>query len=77
MIFWEFSLLQKIFSYTCALLILQLLGHLLIVARKVAKDKGLDNGFRVVINDGPFGGQEVMHIHVHVVGGRQMGWPPG
>ncbi|XP_059155728.1 adenosine 5'-monophosphoramidase HINT1-like isoform X1 [Physella acuta] len=55
----------------------QLLGHLLIVARKVAKDKGLNNGYRVVINDGPFGGQEVMHIHVHVVGGRQMGWPPG
>ncbi|XP_055873387.1 adenosine 5'-monophosphoramidase HINT1-like isoform X1 [Biomphalaria glabrata] len=55
----------------------QLLGHLLVVARKVAKDKGLVQGYRVVINDGPDGGQAVMHIHVHVTGGRQMEWPPG
>ncbi|CAG5116693.1 unnamed protein product [Candidula unifasciata] len=55
----------------------QLLGHLLIVARKVAKAKGLQNGYRVTINDGPDGGQAVYHIHVHVMGGRQMDWPPG
>ncbi|XP_005093289.1 histidine triad nucleotide-binding protein 1 [Aplysia californica] len=55
----------------------QLLGHLLVVAKKVAKEKGLDNGYRVTINDGPDGGQSVYHIHIHVMGGRQMGWPPG
>ncbi|XP_071140469.1 adenosine 5'-monophosphoramidase HINT1-like [Mytilus galloprovincialis] len=55
----------------------QLLGHLLIVARKVAKDVGLADGFRVTINDGVKGGQSVYHLHVHVMGGRQMGWPPG
>ncbi|KAI8785905.1 histidine triad nucleotide-binding protein 1 [Biomphalaria glabrata] len=45
-----------------------MLGHLLVVARKVAKDKGLVQGYRVVINDGPDGGQAVMHIHVHLLG---------
>ncbi|GFR95174.1 histidine triad nucleotide-binding protein 1 [Elysia marginata] len=55
----------------------KLLGHLMIVARAVAKQKDLSEGFRVVINDGPQGGQEVMHIHVHVMGGRQLSWPPG
>ncbi|XP_063438502.1 adenosine 5'-monophosphoramidase HINT1-like [Mytilus trossulus] len=55
----------------------QLLGHLLVVARKVAKDVGLADGFRVTINDGVKGGQSVYHLHVHVMGGRQMGWPPG
>ncbi|CAG5121596.1 unnamed protein product [Candidula unifasciata] len=55
----------------------QLLGHLLIVARKVAKQKGLSKGYRVVINDGQHGGQSVYHIHIHVIGGRQLGWPPG
>ncbi|KAK3787921.1 hypothetical protein RRG08_020368 [Elysia crispata] len=55
----------------------KLIGHLMVVARAVAKQKGLSEGFRVVINDGPQGGQEVMHIHVHVMGGRQLTWPPG
>merc|ERR1711973_640641 len=55
----------------------QLLGHLLLVARKVAAEQKLDDGFRVVINDGKNGGQEVFHIHLHVMGGRQMAWPPG
>lgn len=56
----------------------KLLGRLLVVARKVAKDLGLsESGFRVVINDGKNGGQEVYHLHVHVLGGRQMSWPPG
>ena len=55
----------------------QLLGHLLLVSKKVAKDQGLDNGYRVVINDGPDGGQSVYHIHLHVFGKRQLGWPPG
>ncbi|XP_007551259.1 adenosine 5'-monophosphoramidase HINT1 [Poecilia formosa] len=54
-----------------------LLGHLLIVSKKIAKDAGLSKGYRIVINDGPDGGQSVYHIHVHVLGGRGMGWPPG
>ncbi|XP_035519067.1 histidine triad nucleotide-binding protein 1 [Morone saxatilis] len=54
-----------------------LLGHLMIVAKKCAQDAGLSKGYRIVINDGPEGGQSVYHIHVHVLGGRRMEWPPG
>ncbi|XP_003747834.1 histidine triad nucleotide-binding protein 1 [Galendromus occidentalis] len=54
-----------------------LLGHLMFVAQKVAKQKGLTRGFRTVINDGPEGCQSVYHIHIHVIGGRQLTWPPG
>ncbi|KOC66479.1 Histidine triad nucleotide-binding protein 1 [Habropoda laboriosa] len=54
-----------------------LLGHLMIVARKLAKQQGLDDGFRLVINDGKNGAQSVYHLHLHVLGGRQMMWPPG
>ncbi|XP_028323899.1 adenosine 5'-monophosphoramidase HINT1 [Gouania willdenowi] len=54
-----------------------LLGHLLIVAKKCAEKSGLSNGYRIVINDGKDGGQSVYHLHIHVLGGRQMGWPPG
>jgi len=54
-----------------------LLGHLLLVARKVAKQVSLDDGFRIVINDGKEGCQSVYHLHVHVLGGRTMKWPPG
>jgi histidine triad (HIT) family protein len=59
------------------LIIFKLLGHLLVVARKCAKEQGLDNGFRIVINDGKEGSQSVYHLHIHVLGGRQMNWPPG
>jgi len=56
----------------------QLLGHLLLVAAKAAREHGLaDKGFRLVINTGERGGQTVGHLHVHVLGGRQMRWPPG
>ncbi|KAK2580383.1 hypothetical protein KPH14_006138 [Odynerus spinipes] len=54
-----------------------LLGHLMLVARKVAQQEGLENGFRLVINDGKHGAQSVFHLHLHVLGGRQMQWPPG
>ncbi|XP_043480799.1 histidine triad nucleotide-binding protein 1 [Leptopilina heterotoma] len=54
-----------------------LLGHLMNVARKVAAKEGLDDGFRLVINDGKNGAQSVYHLHLHVLGGRQMQWPPG
>lgn len=46
-------------------------------AQKVAKDENLCEGFRVVINDGPGGCQSVYHLHLHVIGGRQLTWPPG
>ena len=54
-----------------------LLGHLLLVAGKVAEQQELQKGFRIVINNGPAGGESVPHLHVHVMGGRQLGWPPG
>ncbi|NWT93340.1 HINT1 protein, partial [Urocynchramus pylzowi] len=54
-----------------------LLGHLMIVGKKCAAKLGLTNGFRMVVNEGPEGGQSVYHVHLHVLGGRQLGWPPG
>ncbi len=54
-----------------------LLGHLLLTAAKVAKQEGLENGFRITINQGVDGGETVPHMHVHVLGGRSLGWPPG
>lgn len=55
-----------------------LLGHLMYTAQQVARQEGLvPGGFRLVINDGPDGCQSVYHLHTHVMGGRQMGWPPG
>lgn len=54
-----------------------LLGHLLIVAKNIAKKRNLENGFRLVVNDGPIGAQSVYHLHIHVLSGRQMQWPPG
>ena len=54
-----------------------LLGHLLLTAKHVAQQAGLNNGYRIVINTGPDGGQTVYHLHLHILGGRQMIWPPG
>lgn len=53
------------------------LGHLLIVAGQLARQLGLAKGFRVVINNGPDGGETVPHLHVHLLGGRALDWPPG
>ncbi|GAB4851832.1 Histidine triad nucleotide-binding protein 1 [Ancistrocladus abbreviatus] len=55
----------------------EILGRLLYTAKLVAKQEGLEDGFRTVINDGPNGCQSVYHIHMHLLGGRQMNWPPG
>jgi histidine triad (HIT) family protein len=54
-----------------------LLGHLLLTAQRVAEQAGLTNGYRVVINTGNDGGQTVYHLHLHILGGRHMAWPPG
>jgi len=54
-----------------------LMGHLLIAARKVAEQLGLDQGYRTVINVGADGGQSVDHLHIHLLGGRSLIWPPG
>ncbi|KAK7336367.1 hypothetical protein VNO77_16905 [Canavalia gladiata] len=55
----------------------EILGHLLYTAKLVAEQEGLDDGFRIVINDGPNGCQTVYHIHLHLIGGRQMDWFTG
>jgi len=55
-----------------------LLGELLLTAKKIAKDEGIDtSGYRTVFNCNSDGGQTVFHIHMHLLGGRPMGWPPG
>ncbi|MEA5468949.1 histidine triad nucleotide-binding protein [Spirulina sp. 06S082] len=54
-----------------------LMGHLLLKVKEVAEQAGLTNGYRVVINNGNDGGQTVDHLHLHILGDRQMGWPPG
>jgi histidine triad (HIT) family protein len=54
-----------------------ILGHLLLIAGQIAKQEELSAGFRVVINHGQNGGETVPYLHVHVMGGRQMKWPPG
>jgi len=54
-----------------------LLGHLLLTAGELARQLGLTEGFRIVINHGPHGGETVPHLHVHLLGGRALTWPPG
>lgn len=53
------------------------LGHLLLTAASAAEKMNLEGGFRVVINNGKDGGETVPHMHVHVLGGRALAWPPG
>lgn len=54
-----------------------MLGHLMTVVGDLARSEHLDRGYRLVINTGPDGGQTVDHLHVHLLGGRAMHWPPG
>lgn len=54
-----------------------LVGHLWLVIRNLARQLGLDNGYRVVVNCGRDGGQTVDHLHFHLLGGRALDWPPG
>lgn len=56
----------------------ELLGHLLVVAGKIARERGIDaTGFRTIVNSGRDAGETVPHLHVHLLGGRALGWPPG
>jgi len=55
----------------------ELLGHVLIAARDLARELGVGSGYRLVVNCGADAGQSVFHIHFHLLGGRGMGWPPG
>ena len=55
-----------------------LLGHLLVTAAKIARELGIaETGYRIAVNNGPDGGESVPHLHVHLLGGRQLAWPPG
>jgi len=54
-----------------------LLGELLLTAAALARQEGLGNGYRLVVNTGTDGGQSVAHLHVHLLGGRALRWPPG
>ncbi|KXK56993.1 MAG: histidine triad nucleotide-binding protein [Chlorobi bacterium] len=56
----------------------QLVGHMVAVAARIAREAGIaDDGYRLVVNCNRDGGQEVYHLHLHLLGGRKMGWPPG
>jgi histidine triad (HIT) family protein len=55
----------------------ELLGHLLLSVKKIAQQQGLANGYRVVINNGQDAGQTVDHLHLHILAGRSLQWPPG
>ncbi|XP_071479701.1 uncharacterized protein [Diadema antillarum] len=54
-----------------------ILGEMMYTAKKVAEQEGLSEGYRLVVNDGDHGCQSVYHIHMHVIGGKQLSWPPG
>lgn len=55
----------------------KLMGHMMVQIPGIAKKLGLSQGYRLVVNCMEHGGQEVDHLHIHILGGRQMGWPPG
>lgn len=54
-----------------------LLGHLMVAAGRIARDLGVGDAFRLVVNNGAEAGQSVFHLHLHILGGRRMTWPPG
>jgi histidine triad (HIT) family protein len=55
----------------------ELLGHLMVVAGKIARDLGVESAFRLIVNNGAEAGQSVFHLHLHIMGGRKLTWPPG
>ena len=54
-----------------------LLGHLMVTAPEIAKQQGYEDGFRIVVNNGEAAGQTVFHLHIHILAGRDLNWPPG
>ena len=54
-----------------------LLGHLFLTAAAIARTENLADGFRIVVNNGSHGGETVPHLHIHILGGRHLAWPPG
>jgi len=55
----------------------EVVGRCHLAAAKIAKDRGIEDGYRTVLNVGPGSGQSVFHMHVHLLGGRKLSWPPG
>jgi histidine triad (HIT) family protein len=55
----------------------EILGYMQLIAAKIAQERGIEDGYRTVYNVGPRAGQSVFHIHLHLVGGRDLKWPPG
>lgn len=55
----------------------EIIGKLHLVAAKIARDRNIENGYRTVFNVGPGAGQSVFHLHLHLLGGRSLSWPPG
>jgi histidine triad (HIT) family protein len=55
----------------------ELLGYMQLVAAQIGRDQGIEDGYRTVLNVGPRSGQSVFHIHLHILGGRDLKWPPG
>lgn len=55
----------------------EILGHVQLAAASIARDRGIESGYRTVLNVGPGAGQSVFHIHLHLIGGRNLSWPPG
>lgn len=54
-----------------------LLGHLMLVASRIAQSEGVGEAYRLVVNNGAEAGQSVFHLHLHIIGGRSLSWPPG
>jgi histidine triad (HIT) family protein len=54
-----------------------LLGHMMVTAGKIARELGVDEAFRLVVNNGASAGQSVFHLHLHILAGRKFAWPPG
>ncbi len=55
----------------------EIIGRCHLVAAQIARERGIEDGYRTVLNVGPGAGQSVFHLHVHLLGGRMLGWPPG
>ena len=55
----------------------ELMGHLLLTVKKIAAEQKLEKGYRIAVNCGEEGGQSVDHLHIHILGGRRLTWPPG